>query len=777
MIFYVSDFYKRWVTRNNGVTTKPPKIFNHTVDTLELSIVDSKTNQLLPIPSGQYYLVGSFIKRDKATPIFLSTDYSIDGNVLSFNYSTYTYEFLNLIIGENVQIAIEIGYTDDAGQHVILQDYALASQRYYVEGMPDPTHVSEYYTKSQTDAAIIAKITAHNEDPDAHAEIISGLATTEYVDEAIAQIEISGYVTDEEFEEGMASKQDKITNENKLAYSLLSGIPTIPTQLSQLTNDTGFVNSNDVIAALEPYATTAEVQHDLSGKADKSQLNDYQKKITSDAKLAYDLLSGTPTIPTKTSDLDNDMGYQTAGDVAIALEPYALSSDVQTALSSKADKSQLADYQEKITNEHRLSFNLLSSVPLIPTRTSELENDMNFQTGNDVQSAISGKADKSALNDYQKKITSTAKLDYALLSGTPTIPTEVSQLTNDMGYQTAGDVAIALEPYALKSELPSAVSELTNDSGYATSAYVDGKVATKQDQITNENKLAYDLISGAPAGGASEWGDISGTLSAQTDLQDALDLKADKVDLDIVEANLISINDVLEELINDHDAFYIQAVVSNSPVKIFSQGSPSAIHLKYKINDDPWSDYTIGDEIILPNAGDKVFFKGNDGYFSQSSTNRYMISGNLSNDYNVGGNILGLMDSTFEISTVPEYGFAYLMNYIKIKDAKNLIIPNVTMSPYSCAWMFSGQYALLSSPKIMAAPLAQYCYLFMMANCSSLQEVTVGFTEWGNAEGTGNWLYNAPASGTFYCPSALGTNDTITRGASNCPEGWTVMNI
>ena len=42
---------------------------------------------------------------------------------------------------------------------------------------------------------------------------------------------------------------------------------------------------------------------------------------------------------------------------------------------------------------------------------------------------------------------------------------------------------------------------------------------------------------------------------------------------------------------------------------------------------------------------------------------------------------------------------------------------------------------------------------------------------------TAAWLSNVSASGTFYCPAELGTNETITRGTSNCPEGWTVINI
>ena len=39
-----------------------------------------------------------------------------------------------------------------------------------------------------------------------------------------------------------------------------------------------------------------------------------------------------------------------------------------------------------------------------------------------------------------------------------------------------------------------------------------------------------------------------------------------------------------------------------------------------------------------------------------------------------------------------------------------------------------------------------------------------------------NMVYGAAATGTFYCPVALGTNETIERGTSRCPTGWTVIN-
>ncbi|MCR5750722.1 MAG: hypothetical protein K6G91_02055 [Kiritimatiellae bacterium] len=64
----------------------------------------------------------------------------------------------------------------------------------------------------------------------------------------------------------------------------------------------------------------------------------------------------------------------------------------------------------------------------------------------------------------------------------------------------------------------------------------------------------------------------------------------------------------------------------------------------------------------------------------------------------------------------------------------------------------------------------------MFDGCRALAEVRVSFSAWLSGA-TRNWMRSVPASGTFYCPSALGTDATITRGANNCPAGWTVVNI
>ena len=66
----------------------------------------------------------------------------------------------------------------------------------------------------------------------------------------------------------------------------------------------------------------------------------------------------------------------------------------------------------------------------VPTKTSQLENDSGF---------VNASALVAELANKQDKITSTNKLAYSLISGTPTIPTvptNVSAFTNDAGYLT-----------------------------------------------------------------------------------------------------------------------------------------------------------------------------------------------------------------------------------------------------------------------------------------------------------------------------------------------------
>jgi hypothetical protein len=61
----------------------------------------------------------------------------------------------------------------------------------------------------------------------------------------------------------------------------------------------------------------------------------------------------------------------------------------------------------------------------------------------------------------------------------------------------------------------------------------------------------------------------------------------------------------------------------------------------------------------------------------------------------------------------------------------------------------------------------------MFQNCSSITHVR---TRQSSFTGCNGWLSGVSAIGTFECLASLGTEETITRGESACPTGWTVIN-
>jgi len=85
-------------------------------------------------------------------------------------------------------------------------------------------------------------------------------------------------------------------------------------------------------ADISNYYTKNETNNLLDGK---------QPLIDNDNKLPYSLISGTPTIPSKTSDLNNDSGYITKS--VNNLENYTTTTNLNTALGNKLDSSKVVN--------------------------------------------------------------------------------------------------------------------------------------------------------------------------------------------------------------------------------------------------------------------------------------------------------------------------------------------------------------------------------------------------------------------------------------------------
>ena len=260
------------------------------------------------------------------------------------------------------------------------------------------------------------------------------------------------------------------------------------------------------------------------------------------------------------------------------------------------------------------------------------------------------------------------------------------------------------------------------------------------------------------------------------------------------------------------------------------------VTLEYSTDDcETWTEFDATGEkttpITLANIGDHVFFRagegGNDRFAYNASAFRYFtLTGNVA----ASGDIMSLLDasnhSNYSLSGHSAFALAYLFRgctslttapslpattlasscyYQMFYGCTSLTtapsLPATTLADscyrqmfYGCtslvaapslpattlagscySQMFSGCTSLVAAPSLPATSLAGSCYSHMFYGCTSLASIRIGSTGWRTGA-THSWVYNVAASGTFYCPTALGTDATITRSADYCPEGWTVIN-
>jgi hypothetical protein len=176
-------------------------------------------------------------------------------------------------------------------------------------------------------------------------------------------------------------------------------------------------------------------------------------------------------------------------------------------------------------------------------------------------------------------------------------------------------------------------------------------------------------------------------------------------------------------------------------------------------------------------VGDKVYFAAGEGGNDIDASgavgyNMFVMTGRIA----ASGDVTSLLKAEAPSDTIGQSRFAKLF-----KDCASLTaaprLPATTLGAYCYNDMFRGCTSLVVAPELPATSLASGCYSGMFYGCTQLTEVTTKQSHWGDALSTSAWLYNVAASGEFYCPAELGTNETIGRGTSKCPEGWTVVNI
>lgn len=74
--------------------------------------------------------------------------------------------------------------------------------------------------------------------------------------------------------EGLAGKQDKISADNKLDYSLIGNAPTVPTNNNQLENGKGYQTANEVETAITDKGYTTMTAVEGKGYQTSQQVQD-----------------------------------------------------------------------------------------------------------------------------------------------------------------------------------------------------------------------------------------------------------------------------------------------------------------------------------------------------------------------------------------------------------------------------------------------------------------------------------------------------------------------
>lgn len=255
-------------------------------------------------------------------------------------------------------------------------------------------------------------------------------------------------------------------------YNNLSNTPSLPTKTSDLTNDSGFI--------------TTEVDGSTTNELQVLSLSNDTIYLTSGGYVVlpagfdgdYSSLTNTPSIPSKTSDLTNDSGFLTAevdGSTSNELQALSISNDT-IYLSSGGFVKLPAGFDG--------AYSSLTGTPSIPTLTSDLTNDSGF---------ITAEVDGSTTNELQLLSISNDTLyltdggfvvlpggfngDYNSLTNTPAIPTKTSDLTNDSGFiTTVQDSSVTNELQTLS---------ISNDTIFLT----DGGYVKLPGSVTNNQQI------------------------------------------------------------------------------------------------------------------------------------------------------------------------------------------------------------------------------------------------------------------------------------------------
>ena len=282
---------------------------------------------------------------------------------------------------------------------------------------------------------------------------------------------------------------------NDAGYITMDSVPTIPTNVSAFANDAGYLT--DYTETDPQFNAWDKDYNDLINTPEIPTVPNNVSAFANDA--GYITMDSVPTIPTNVSAFANDAGYITMDSVPT----------IPTNVSAFAnDAGYLTDYTETDPqfNAWDKDYNDLINtpeIPIVPNNVSAFANDAGYITMDSVPTIptnVSAFAnDAGYLTDYTEtdpQFNAWDK-DYNDLINTPEIPTvpnNVSAFVNDAGYITMDSVPT----------IPTNVSAFANDAGYLTGYTETDPQFTAWDKDYNDLINKPNLATVATSGSYSD---------------------------------------------------------------------------------------------------------------------------------------------------------------------------------------------------------------------------------------------------------------------------------
>ena len=201
-------------------------------------------------------------------------------------------------------------------------------------------------------------------------------------------------------------------------------------------------------------------------------------------------------IPTKTSDLTNDLGFVTEDSLT----------DVNNGtLNLQKNGATIGTFKANQPTDVTVNFK-------VPTKTSELTNDKHFVTLEELPNSGAGTGTLTIKKNNAVQGTFTPTQDENVTINL-TVPLKVSELINDTGFITNAGIPTKTSQlendsgFITNAGIPTKTSQLTNDTGFITNAGIPTKtsqltndsgfitnagIPTKTSQLTNDSGFAID---------------------------------------------------------------------------------------------------------------------------------------------------------------------------------------------------------------------------------------------------------------------------------------------